>query len=78
MTVLVPVYVVVGERAEVVDVAVVAIVPVYVETGCSLVDVLRCTAFLAGAVPVAVAVETITKRWWFTTRKYTHSDLRFL
>ena len=50
MTVLVPVYVVVGERAEVVDVAVVAIVPVYVETGCSLVDVSRCTVFLAGGL----------------------------
>ena len=55
MTVLVPVYVVVGERAEVVDVAVVAVELVYVElvyveTGCSLVDVSRCTAFLAGGL----------------------------
>ena len=50
MTALVPVYVVVGERAEVVDVAVVAVVLVYVETGCSLVDVSRCTAFLAGGL----------------------------
>ena len=33
-----------------VDVAVVAVVLVYVETGCSLVDVSRCTAFLAGAL----------------------------